>query len=519
MRFLWTDDRQTINCFAIVDQLTDRRLIIALVAFSPVSHFSQQQQHQIYLVMLRWTNNAIGRNATVTFLSLLIVALTVSAATATAEVTMPSTANGNLGQLAISAVMGESAVVDKETGRIFWEGGSSNTLVESIAPKLRSAVGGIPHIKATILSVLLLLVAAGTLSQLLRDWIKSMRYTQTTLLTVTTHALLLLPKAPRWFIVLVLTLYLLEAYTCSTHQYLRHVVDDAETYIEQLREQLPEVEWKVRSFHFENYMLFPFEKLRHFLVHHDGNHHPTPTTFPSIFHWKRVTHSATACYNYTSCTDQTIVGVWKRAPIVMNYHPPSSEDDVSLPRTNMDRRNHNNATTATTGNTSNEGATTTSHKAAKAIPTIMKIVITKTLLLRDSKTRQDYFTQQKAFLQSHKHRDEYAEFSTNVYMNNYRNGSALPSSSSRILALSHAQQPQWLIHRYTYWFWTCLGLTVPYRRWLASQCDEVRVRVVKETSMDHGPNQLAISSSTTTDRIKKKHWFYHRPTTTSTVPS
>ena len=473
------------------------------------------------------------------------VATTAATTTTTTTTAGSSTGNNNLGQQSISAVMGESAVVDKETGRIFWEGGSSNTLIESIAPKLRSMIG-IPHIKATILTVLLLLVVAGTVSQFVREWLQSftqivivdidridptiigrrtpIRKFPTTLVSMTTYALILLPKSPRWFILLVVTLYLMEAYTCSTHKYLLHIVDDAETYIEHLREQLPIVEWRVRSFHFENYytaiLRIPFQKLRHLLqsslsVKASNESIPilqnTPLTFPSIFHWKRVTHSATGYYNYTYCTDQTIVGVWKRAPIIMNYNPPtqpppqptsptSTTTTISYPKKNSDTLLDN----------STAPITTTRNTVGTIIIPVTKMVITKTLLLRDTKTRHDYFTQQQAFLR-HEHADACAEFSTKVYMNNTnntntKNGSMTTTTqSSRILALlpsksvlhqdnnsnnnstwslsHHHRRQRWLVHRYTFWFCTCIGFTVPYRRWLASQCDEVRVRIVKETSM------------------------------------
>jgi hypothetical protein len=456
-------------------------------------------------------NNATTCTAA-TFVSLLPVLVITSiscfvpsvSAAASAAVITPVTSTGSLGQQAISAVMGESAVVDKETGRIFWEGGSSNTLVESIAPKLRSVIG-IPHMKATLLSVLLLLAVAGTVSQLVRDWLQSIlvivdpnttgrRSTiQMAFLSIIAHALILLPKAPRWFILLVLTLYLIEAYTCSTHRYLLHVVDDAETYIEQLREQLPIVEWKVRSFHFENYIQLPFKQLRQLLRWSSSSvesqnevPHDLPS-FPSLFHWKRVTHSATGYYNYTSCTDQTIVGVWKRAPIIMSYNPPPTRPSLSN-ESSFQKNSDNSVSDSTTPTTRNS-----------VIIPITKMVITKTLLLRDTKTRQDYFTQQKAFLRQ-EHPDEYAEFSTNVYMNGLTSSRVLALLPSKSLlnsknnkSVSHPQR--WLVHRYTYWFFTCIGFTVPYRRWLASQCDEVRVRIVKETSMDKSTSSAISASS------------------------
>jgi len=50
-------------------------------------------------------------------------------------------------------VMGESALIDKETGRIFWEGGATSTVSASISPLLSD--WGLHRAKSTILSVAL----------------------------------------------------------------------------------------------------------------------------------------------------------------------------------------------------------------------------------------------------------------------------------------------------------------------------------------------------------------------------
>ena len=347
------------------------------------------------------------------------------------------TAATNLGLQAASAVMGESAVVDKETGRIFWEGGSSNTLAESITPKLRSVIG-ISHTKATLLTALLLLAAAGAISQALRDALQvlfvmdnSRPVLQNAILSLTRMSLFF-PKFPRWFVLSVLILYLLEAYMCSTHQYLTCAVDDAECFVDELRERAPIVEWNVRSFHYENYWIWALNKL----LHRSDSSETTVPSFPSLWRWKYVTRTAKGLYNFASCKDRTIAGVWKRAPV----------------RQQLSTRN---------------------------IP-LTKVVVTKTLLLRDAKARQDYFQQQRSFL-SKEHSDEYAEFSTNIHVDGFQ---------PRILAVSTtAGVYRILLQPYMFWVFTCLGLTVPYRRWLSSHCDEIRVRVVKETSAE--PNSPA----------------------------
>jgi hypothetical protein len=377
------------------------------------------------------------------------------------------TAATNLGLQAVSAVMGESAVVDKETGRIYWEGGSSNTLAESITPKLRSVIG-VSHTKATLLTVLLLFAAAGKISQLLRDMLHVLfgdvtrPFLQTMLLSFT-RTMLLLPKFPRWLVVSLVVLYVLESYCCSTHKYLTYAVDDAEAYIEQLREHPPIVEWKVRSFHYENYIVSTLKKLLQWSNQQpDGEHIPS---LPSLLRWKCVTHTAKDHYSYGSCEDQTIAGVWKRAPILIRQQQPNQPQQH------------------------------------RKVP-LTKIVVTKTLLLRDVKTRQDYFAQQRLFL-TKEHSDEYAEFSTNVHVDGFQ---------PRMLAIPRSTTTEFhraLLQPYVFWFCTCIGLTVPYRRWFASQCDEVRVRVVKETNVNlaNNPGRTWFSStpaSTTLSKVPSK---------------
>jgi hypothetical protein len=53
-----------------------------------------------------------------------------------------------------ASIMGESALVNKETGRIFWEGGST-MLSASLAPFLDGY--SVKHLKATLMSCIFLL--------------------------------------------------------------------------------------------------------------------------------------------------------------------------------------------------------------------------------------------------------------------------------------------------------------------------------------------------------------------------
>jgi hypothetical protein len=95
-------------------------------------------------------------------------------------------------------------------------------------------------------------------------------------------------------------------------------VTDAEAYIEGLREHTPIVEWKIRSFHYENIILSLLQKILHRSLSRQDNNLTKDASFPSLLHWKCVTYTATEYYNYTSCTDRTIAGVWKRASINMD---------------------------------------------------------------------------------------------------------------------------------------------------------------------------------------------------------
>lgn len=282
--------------------------------------------------------------------------------------------------------------------------------------------------KATILTTLLLFAATGTISQTLRDILSNVfgderrPFYQSALLSFTRTALLF-PEFPRWFVVATAILYLAEAYHCSTRKYLSHAVDDVNAYLELLREASPVIEWKVRSFHFGN----PVAKtLSHLLRQQINTTTQGTLSTPSMLRWKRVTHTAKGYYQYVSCEDQTIAGVWKRATILQQYR--------RMPLT--------------------------------------KIILTKTLLLHDSKAREDYFAQQRAFLKT-EHSDDFAEFTTSVQVPGYQTCVLAVPPGVRLLCSQSS-----------FWFFTLAGLTVPYRRWLSAKCNEVRVRVVKETSAD-----------------------------------
>ena len=351
-----------------------------------------------------------------------------------------------------ASIMGESALVDKETGRIFWEGGSSSTLSASVVPKIKTHLG-MRHVKASLLSVILLLALAGEVASWLQDLLDQSALLQQEPRPFYLAAALLLfqwtvLRAPRfqpWFIASIVILYLMEAYFCNTRRYLANAIEGSEgieNYLECLRNTTATVEWKVRSFHYEmRRWTAPIAAIFQgwqSLKELTGRENPdtsstssllgTSSPEPSWVRRKKVTQVATGSYKYKDCADKTAVGVWKRASPI-------------------------------------------DHQAVA----FTKILLTKQLVLSDAKTRQDYFEQQSRFVTEHCQEDRMAEFSTNIRVDGYRprllaTRKATGSVSSRFFRL------------HLFWVFTLLGLTVPYRAWFANHCDEIRVTVIKEIS-------------------------------------
>lgn len=335
--------------------------------------------------------------------------------------------------------MGESALIDKETGRIFWEGGATSTISASISPLLSDF--GLHRAKSTILSIALVSCLLSLLAQQLRtnssrlinsigseDLPLSWPLLVASILIKWT--ILKLPTFPTWFLLTVVAFYLLEAYYCNTRRYLANAMttpDGVEAYLEQLRNEQPVVTWKVRCFHYEMRkwasIMLPQVLLRQLTTMGADNDSPLSQ---SLLTKKILTHQAEATYTYKSCLDNTaIAGVWKRA--------------TAAPADGMAR--------------------------------FTKIKLSKLLVLSNKKARQDYFQQQAAFVTSNGQGDEYTEFSTNV---------ALPGFQPKLLAVR--RQPPKLFRLHMFWIFTLLGLTLPFRIWFSQRCDELRVTVAKETT-------------------------------------
>jgi hypothetical protein len=371
-----------------------------------------------------------------------------------------------------ASIFGESALLDRETSRIFWESGTSSTLYESLTPKLDQY--GAEHFQAMLLTGILSFAVLGIVA----GWIQRLIATQlpegassslpqlnsniiTLLLSLAKWTLLKLPRIEnKWLVMTCILLYLLESYNCSTRRFLAHAMSsttELDDYLERLRQEPPVVTWNVKTFHYEYRRVFllpqllqtlvcslssmlslsPTQKMEQqevsaisspidYALQNDRSARHTPPK--SFLTRKVITNEASATYQFTSCRDDTMVGVWTRAE--------AFRDDELAPFT--------------------------------------KIGLTKLLILADGKTREAYFQQQSDFVTQHGQGDEFAEFSTDIQVAGYR---------PRILVLRpkrHAAAKLFRLH--FFWVFTLLGLTVPYRIWFKQHCDFVRVAIVKETS-------------------------------------
>jgi hypothetical protein len=375
--------------------------------------------------------------------------------------------------------------------------------------------------RAMVLTCFLLLAVLGALSSWLRlkleecelfhSLVSSSRhsYCSSIVLFVINRLLLGAPKLHKWFIATIIILYLVESYTCETHDYLRHAIASphgVEDYIERIRQEPPHVHWKVQSFHYVP--TSPWEAIHQAIVrttprrrlssqHLGGaekNHsqvmEPTAvdddtsgddvddanaaTVLYSPNKRKRVTERATGSYQYKHWQDKTIAGIWQRA------QSSSSSSSTSSPLSRS----------------SSASSSQDHHPAAP----FAKIVLTKLLVLADKKTRLDYFQQQAAFVAKHNQQlqqrtaagtalDEFAEFSTHIHVAGFqprllavrqRPAALLPNNENGGGGIGAYWHKIFRLHHF--WLFTLLGLTLPYRIWFGRHCDELRVTVVKETS-------------------------------------
>ena len=337
-------------------------------------------------------------------------------------------------------VMGESALIDKETGRIFWEGGPKTSATASIAPILSDL--GLHRLKSTLLSIALMSCLISKLTSSLRIRLREISqpisWRTAVFMGIGEWTILKLPDIDNWLVMAVIMLYFFEAYHCNTRRYLANAIsspDEVEEFIERLRHERPAVTWKVRCYHHERRawasLLLPHPVLRKLFGQDDSGNHNSMSDMlaPSWLTKKVVKHVAEANYIYKSCMDNTIAGLWKRAT------------------------------------------------ASVIPPPFTKIVLSKLLILGNDKARQDYFQQQATFVTMEGQADEFAEFSTNISLQGFK---------PQLLAVRNVDgvQSARLFRLHMFWIFTVFGLTLPFRIWFSRHCDELRVTVAKETFAD-----------------------------------
>jgi hypothetical protein len=363
-----------------------------------------------------------------------------------------------------ASILGESALIDRETGRVYWEGGGSTTLYETFGPKLDQY--GLDHVQAALLTGFITLVFIGVLAGWLRRLLDQSNLSSSStdslflslLLTAAHWTIMRLPRIEnKWLVFASVAFYFAESYYCSTRFYLANALSgpaELEDYIDRLREERPVVTWKVSSFHYEKRRLFALSQYFHSLRRRFTHEQNISDIIPRIKNCKHifpltkkvVTHQASTTYQYESCLDSTMAGVWKRATLITTNIAPFT-----------------------------------------------KIALTVLLVLADKKSREDYFAQQSEFVNQHGRGDEFTEFSTDIQVRGYKPSMLAVRPVEGVLSTR-------LFRLHTFWLFTLCGLTLPYRIWFKRRCDYLRVTVVKETS------------STISGQQSYRRWFPSRAT-------
>lgn len=290
--------------------------------------------------------------------------------------------------------LGESAIVDKESGRVYWQGGRQSLFESTVGHSYLSHQDGIlRHVRASIFSLILWIsfvrwLANWALRQklLITKWKTILHPSERVveiakaLARMVLLSLAYLPDFGRTFTYFIFSMYILESYFCSTRKYLANELscpDNIEIFMEKLRRAKPSIQWRIRCYHYEKRK---FISLLILLVdvfafwRKEDKDRDEIIKGPSIFTKKVVTHQAEQEYRYGSFKDETIRGIWRQA-----------------------------------------------RSGTSIMATFTKISLHKILLFSDMKTRKDYFSQQKRFIHEEASNDVYAEFSTRVDGKDFRN--------------------------------------------------------------------------------------------------
>lgn len=313
----------------------------------------------------------------------------------------------------IAPILGESAIIDKETGQVFWQGGKQSLFDSTVGHSYISSQqeGVLQHMRATLLSCILWIsfiryISEWALKQnIFMDKLSEIIHPSQKILNVLrilTRAMLFclacLPKFKLEVLMITVMLYFLEAYNCSTRKYLINAIScpgEVETFMEGLCEEEPEVTWKIRCYHYEkrkwlrvllfidvwNYLSCQLAKIT--TASNTAKTTTTTTTEyddtasdvappqellgKSFLTRKVITHQSKRKYKVAHWHDDTISGIWKQA----------------------------------------QAATT-------VLAAFTKISVYKLLLFENKQARIDYFKQQSHFIGGEATKDDFAEFSTHV---------------------------------------------------------------------------------------------------------
>jgi hypothetical protein len=214
----------------------------------------------------------------------------------------------------VAPILGESALVDAETGQVYWQDTSRfRNTVEHAYWSDRTGVSR--HLKSTFLSLILWVAVIRFLVDLLQKTMSTDMYPLDAQLMIKKWSISnfipqswnrglfignkldvacsfvircvlkvpqLIPKINKHVISLVIILYLLEAYSCSTKIYLENTLTspgEVTEYMENLRQQKPSVVWNVRCFHYENrrwlntlFLITLLSNVRNWLAMRKPNH-------------------------------------------------------------------------------------------------------------------------------------------------------------------------------------------------------------------------------------------------------
>jgi len=337
--------------------------------------------------------------------------------------------------------MGESALVDKETSRVYWQSGVS---LSDYASSSLSSAAKIQHIRTTVLSVMLVVALVSVLLRPMVDFCQKNCAGRkndkecSIIVKLLTNALYLFRPithgvhSNRTAVLILYMFYLLESYNCSTRKYLTNVVDgeDVESRIEDLRNARPEVTWTVKCYHYAKRLA-----ASRYLARSDKERKGFPgLNLPGK---KVITHEATKQYDFASWEDNTVTTVFKRA----------------------------------------------SRGGSGCVAPFTKLTFSKILMLADCNTRNDYFAQQSAFVTCEGQRDDHAEFSTKIEVKDFKPKILVMRQNSKAATTTASSKLLTKLFRIQFfWIFTLIGFSLPFRVLFASYCDTLCVTVVKEAS-------------------------------------